>query len=230
MAAAPCGSLCATPVWQSMHVALPEANFLCCLTASSDCLALSMACGSWQCRQFAELSARISSHTMLARRQRSWSNFSWVEIVPRISAIGVGDALFRLDDQLGRVAVRDVAVDAHRAHAGPVVVVRGQLMLGIDELLVRVAGRAAELVGARDGHGDLRADDHHGADQEPDHEQREHRPARRWREQPAPRPPERARGLRGRHAATWTRERPRRPPSGRRRSRRPSCGPPCRRS
>src|SRR5690349_11025018 len=59
------GSLWATPVWQSMHVALPAANFLCCLTASSDCFLLSIACGLWHVRQFAELSARISSQTML---------------------------------------------------------------------------------------------------------------------------------------------------------------------
>jgi hypothetical protein len=36
-------------------------------------------------RQFFELFSRISSQTSLARRQRSLSNFSWVEIVPRIS-------------------------------------------------------------------------------------------------------------------------------------------------
>ena len=142
----------------------------------------------------------------------------------------VGDALFRFDEQLLRVLVRNVAVDAHGAHAGPVVVVPAQLVFRIDELLVRVAGRAAELVGACDGHGDLRADDHHGTDHEPDKEQREHRPARRWRKQPAPRPPERARGLRGCHGTTWTRERWRRPPSGPRRSRRSSCGHPHRRS
>src|SRR5215472_9062520 len=79
------GSLCATPVWQSMHVALPLRNFLCWPRASSDCFWLSHAFGSWQVRQFSELFARISSHTSLARRQRSWSNFSRVEIVPRIS-------------------------------------------------------------------------------------------------------------------------------------------------
>ena len=69
-----------------MHVALPAANFLCCLTASSDCFALDMAAGLWQERQFSELFSRISSQTSLARRQRSWSNFSRVEIVPRSSA------------------------------------------------------------------------------------------------------------------------------------------------
>ena len=81
------GSLCAMPVWHSMQVALPEVNFLCALTASSDCFFVSMASGVWQVRQLAELSAFISSHTWLASCQRLASNFSCVEIVPRASAM-----------------------------------------------------------------------------------------------------------------------------------------------
>jgi hypothetical protein len=41
----------------------------------------------WQVRQFSALFSLNSSHTCCAMRRRSFSNFSWVEITPRISPI-----------------------------------------------------------------------------------------------------------------------------------------------
>ena len=161
-----------------MHVALPVKNILCASTAVSGCFLLSQARGSWQLRQLAELLARISSQTMLARRQRSFELRPGGDRSAQF-CVTIGDTAPGLVEQLGRIRVRDMAVDAHRPHADRVGVMERQLVFGVHELRVRMTRRATGLVSFGDGERELGADHRSGTDDEAGQQQRYDRPARR---------------------------------------------------